>query len=289
MYKTDPLLVEKCKILRREGFSLGEIVKIVHLPKTTVYDNIYDVVLSLEGQERLKKVQKRITEENTRRINEFNIKYRKGKCIPGRIIIKPKGWTNELIFLIAHFMFDGEVQTHSCIYHNRNEALINKVKSSMRKVFKLHPRNRLNAETGVYRIAYHYVELADYMREKARELKKYVRVASLPEKKIFLRAFFDDEGNVRWRLNQRSIRGFQHNLEILKLIQNLLKDFKIESKIDEKYKEIVISRKPNLIKFRDKINFSKRVYINPKRKNSIWKQKLEKREILDKIINSYQQ
>jgi len=67
----------------------------------------------------------------------------------------------------------------------------------------------------------------------------------------------------------------------------LLKDFDIESKIDNKYQEIIISRKPNIIKFRDKINFSKGIYINPNRKNSIWKKKLEKREILDKIIDSY--
>jgi len=42
------------------------------------------------------------------------------------------------------------------------------------------------------------------------------------------------------------------------------------------------------VKFRDKINFLKGVYINPDRKNSIWKKKLEKREILDYTINSYQ-
>lgn len=68
----------------------------------------------------------------------------------------------------------------------------------------------------------------------------------------------------------------------------MLLDFGIESKIDEKYNEIVISRKENLIKFRDKINVSKGIYINPERKNSIWKRKLEKREILEMVINSYQ-
>jgi len=72
------------------------------------------------------------------------------------------------------------------------------------------------------------------------------------------------------------------------LVQKLLKDFDIESKIDNKYQEIIISRKPNIIKFRDKIDFSKGIYINPDRKNSIWKKKLEKREILNKIIDSYQ-
>jgi len=74
---------------------------------------------------------------------------------------------------------------------------------------------------------------------------------------------------------------------ILKLIRKLLKDFDIRSRIEEKGQEIVISGKENLLKFRDKINFSKGVYINPNRKNSIWKKKLEKREILNKTIVSY--
>ena len=108
----------------------------------------------------------------------------------------------------------------------------------------------------------------------------------MTKKKVFLQAFFDDEGSVHF--DKKLVRGYQYNLEILKLVQKLLKDFNIESRIDEKYKEIVISRKPNLIKFRNEINFSKGIYINPARKNSVWKRKLEKRKILDYLINSYQ-
>ena len=104
---------------------------------------------------------------------------------------------------------------------------------------------------------------------------------------LFLQAFFDDEGCIYIYGNNRKIRGFQYNLEILKLVQNLLKSFSIKSRIEEKGKEIVISGKENLIKFRRGINFSKGIYINPERKNSIWKKKLEKRKILDKVINSY--
>lgn len=272
---------EKCIILRHKGFTLGEIIKTTKLPKTTIFYHIKDIPLPVEVKERVKR-------ESTRRINEFNIKVRKGKCIPGRIVIKPKGWTPNLIFLTAHFMFDGEATGHSCIYHNRSGALINRVRFSMKKVFNLKPHTLLNKETGVHRISYHYVELADYIRIKIEKLKKYIRTASLLEKKIFLKVFFDDEGCVRLKQRKRLVRGYQHNLGILKLVQKLLKDFDIESKIDQKYNEIVISRRPNLIKFRNKINFSKGIYINPNRKNSIWKKKLEKREILDHIINSYQ-
>jgi hypothetical protein len=201
-------------------------------------------------------------------------------------VIKPEGWTNELIFLISHFMFDGEIRNHSCVYNNRNRVLIDQVNSLMEKVFKLQSHYWLNRTTGVSRIYYSHVELAQYVKEKSEKLKQYIKKASLLKKKVFLKAFFDDEGSVHF--DKRLVRGFQHNLEILGLVQKLLKDFNIESKIDNKYQEIIISRKPNIIKFRDEINFSKGVYINPDRKNSIWNQKLEKREILNKIINSYQ-
>jgi len=279
MYKTDPLLIEKCRTLRRKGFTLGEIIKVTQLPKTTVFDHIQNIPLSTKRK-------KEIQEDAIKRITEFSRK-RKGKCIPGRIVIKPKGWIKELIFLTAHFMFDGEIRHSRCVYQNRNTALIDLVKKYMESIFHLTPYYKFYKESGVHRISYHYVELADYIKRRAQGLKKYIKTALLSEKKIFLRSFFDDEGCVYKYRNNRKIRGYQHNLEILTLIKELLKDFDIKSRIEEKGQEIVISRKENLIKFRNKINFSKGIFINPNRKNSIWKNKLEKREILDYIINLY--
>ncbi len=181
-------------------------------------------------------------------------------------------------------MFDGEIRYGSCVYQNRNIALVNKVKDLMQKIFNLKPYNKFYEETGVHRISFHYVELADYFREKVKELKKYITNSSLLEKKIFLQVFFDDEGcaYIYIRGNNRKIRGYQHNLETLRLIQAILQDFDIKSRIEEKGQEVVISGKPNLIKFRDKINFSKGIFINPERKNSIWKKKLEKEKFFKK-------
>lgn len=269
---------EKCRNLRNRGFTLGEIVKTTKFPKTTIYYHIKNIPLPLDIIERIKR-------ENTKRITKFN-KERKGKCIPGRIVIKSKEFTNKLVFLVAHFMFDGEITSHSCIYHNRSKTLADKVKFQMREVFKLQPRDLLNKDTGVRRISYHHVELASYINKKSQELKNYIKIASLSKKRIFLQAFFDDEGSIHF--DKRLVRGYQHNLEILTLIKKLLKDFDIESSIDEKYQEIVISRKINLIKFRDKINFSKGIYLNPNRKNSIWKKKLSKQTLLNTVLSSYQ-
>jgi len=279
MYKTAPLLIQKCRTLRKDGFSLGDIVRVVHLPKTTVYDYIRDIDLSPEVKNRLKQA-------GIKQLVEFSHK-RKGKCIPGRIVPKPKGWSCDLIYLIAHFMFDGEITAHSCVYNNCNEVLIDGVRFLMKKVFDLEPYVYLNKVTGVHRISYHYVELAIYVQKRSKELLQYIQNATEKEKMIFLKAFFDDEGCAYYWGNARKVRGYQKDLAILKLVQKLLNDFCIESRIEKKYKEIVISKKENLIKFQNIINFSKGVFINPDRKNSIWKRKLEKREILNRLINSY--
>jgi len=284
MRKTAPLLIQKCRILRKKGFTLREISKLTNIPFTTIYGHVSNVPFSLKLVENIKLKQI----ENTKRLIRFNIETRKGKCIPGRIVPKPKKWSSDLIYLVAHFMFDGEITAHSCIYNNRSEALIDGVRSTMKKVFNLEPHTYLNKETGVHRISYYYVELAIYTQKKSKELLKYIRKGNKREKMIFLKAFFDDEGCAGLWGRKRLVRGYQKDLKILELIQKLLKDFTIENKIDKKYKEIVISRKENLVKFQSIINFSKGVYINPDRKNSIWKRKLEKREILSKLISSYQ-
>lgn len=284
MYKTAPLLIQKCRVLRRKGFTLREISKLIKVPTTTIFDYVRDIPFSHKLKERIKLKQI----ENTKRLIKFNIETRKGKCISGRIVPKPKNWSCDLIYLMAHFMFDGEITSHSCVYHNRSGALIDGVRTVMKKIFNLEPYIYLNKETGVHRISYHYIELAIYAQKKSKELLKYIQKTNKKEKIIFLRAFFDDEGCTGLWKRKKLVRGYQKDLKILELVQRLLKDFNIHSKIDKKYKEIVVSRKENLVKFQNLINFSKGVFINPKRKNSIWKRKLEKRKILSKLINSYQ-
>ncbi len=258
---------------------MGEILNATNLPKTTVYGHIYDIPLSAKTKRKIKK-------EATTRLNNYIKKERKGKCLPGRNFLKPSQWSHELIFIISHFLFDGRIKHEGCEYYNRSDYLIEAVRTAVKNLLGLDSKI-YKRKFGVKQIRYYNVELGIYAEEKAKELFKYIKTASLQEKKVFLRSFFDDEGSVYIYKNIRLVRGFQHNLLILKLIEKLLKDFNIESRIDEKYKEIIIGRKENLIRFREKINFSEGICINHHRKNSVWKQSLEKREILDKAINSY--
>lgn len=108
---TDPLLIERCRKLRKRGFTLWKIIKATGLPKTTVYDHIYDIPLPPEIKEKIKS-------EARKRINEYIRRERKRKCMPGRVVPKPKDWTPDLVFLVSHFMFDGEINKGSCVYSN---------------------------------------------------------------------------------------------------------------------------------------------------------------------------
>ena len=277
---TNHLLVQKCKSLRKQGFTLGQIIEATDLPKTTVFEFIRNIPLSLKRQEEIK-------ESHIKRLKGVPSS-RKGKCWKGREIIFPTDWSDDLLFLTAHLMFDGRIQYNSCIYSNRSISLISAVEKLVEKIFKLKAHHYFYKKTGVHRIVYCHVNLAQYFKKKAQWLKTYIRNANKEEKRLFLRVFFDDEGCASVSGNKRRVRGYQDDLSMLRLIQKLLRDFDIQARIEEKYNEIVMSDKKNIIKFCNQINFSKGVYINPNRKNSVWKQKLEKREILNRMIAAYQ-
>jgi len=126
--------IEKCKRMRKNGFTLGEIVDRTGLPKTTIYDHIQGIPLCFKLQEKLE----RIKGENSRALLEFNIKERKGWR--RKVVSRVKGWSPELICLVAHFMFDGEIRNkNGCVYNNRNIALINRVENFMKEIFSLDP------------------------------------------------------------------------------------------------------------------------------------------------------
>lgn len=181
MYKTPSLLVEKCRILRKKGFTLSEIVKATKLPKTTIYGHVQDIPLSLELKERIQK-------ESTKRINDYIRKERKGKCMPGRIVPKPEYWSSELIFITSHFMFDGRIAAGGCEYYNRSNHLIQKMRKTMRKLLGLHSRI-YERDFGVKQLRYYYVELSAYIKKKALELLNYIKTVLPEEKRIFLRSF----------------------------------------------------------------------------------------------------
>lgn len=267
--------------LRKNGFTLGEIISKTGLSKTTIFHHIRSIQKSDVLKSKLRviilKKQKIITDR------------RRGKSIKSYSFLKPDEWNPVLVNLVAHFIFDGDIRATSSNYNNRNEVLISSVRDNMAKEIGVTDcKSYLNMHTGVIKLCYFNVEIASFIKSKIEELLKYIASANKKEKIYFLRAFFDDEGCITFENKKRVVRGYQHSLKILKTVQDLLCDFEIESKIVKKYFEIVISRKENLIKFQKLINFTEGVRVNGNRSNSIWKKSLEKRDILSKAIVSYQ-
>ena len=266
-----------CQELRVKGHTLGEISRITHRPKTTVYFHIRDIVRTKKLLEKIKNI----------RINLIRGKGpKRGKSLLGYKYKKFNQWTPSLVNLVAHMLFDGTIKREGVLYYNRSLALIINFKDKMKIIYDGKPRTYNN--NGVMRLAYHNVELGDFFKSKSIKLLNNITRLPIDFQLEFLKAFFDDEGSVDFRGMKRRIKGYQHNIKILNLIHKLLKNFKINSFIDRRFNEILITRKENIKKFAEEINFSRGLKVNGKRSNSVWKKSLEKRKILADLLASYQ-
>lgn len=267
---------QQCIELRQKDHTLNEIVRITGRSKTTVYFHIKDIDLSAEKRAAIR--------ANSRRRAMQLARSRKGKSARS---FKPFDvWTPPMVLLVAHLMFDGEILCRRCVYNNRSQALISRVQKLMRRCYSYDPAVRKVTKSGVTTIAYHNVALSAYLLHKANGLLTEIPHLSLRCRKEFLRAFFDDEGCMDFNGTTRRIRGYQKDKKILVLVQRLLQDFHISAKLQGK-NEIVITGKDGLRAFQNAINFSPGVCLNPKRTNSIWKQDIEKRTLLNQAIKSF--
>lgn len=247
--------------------------------KTSIYYHIKNIPLSdIKIQE--------IQRKKAFRINNLS-REKKGKS--KKTFKKFNSWDKKSVFLVSHFIFDGSINSQGCMYNNRNLELLRRVEGAMSKLYAFEPTRYTNLLTGVSRISYFNVALGSYIEGKATQLLANIESLSKNLKRELVRSFFDDEGCIDYRPKRRlrQVRGYQKDMHILLLIQKLLSHFAIESKISLP-NEIVIRGKENLQKFRKEINFSPGVYINGNRSNSIWKQNLEKRVILDRAIKTFQ-
>lgn len=267
-----------CIALRKKGYSIIEIMKVTGRAKSSIYTHIKDIPLSAERLSDIRKA-------SGKRIRKFAIA-RKGKSArPFRIF---NTWEPEKVLLIGHLLFDGELVHEGCRYNNRSEALIERVQLLMKELYDFEPKRFKNMDTGVDRISYYNVALGIFLRKKAKCLLIEVRKLPLECKRAFLRAFFDDEGCIDYRpkRNKRSVRGYQKDTKILKLVQILLLDLNIKSRV-VKPNEVIIVGKENLIRFEQEINFSQGIYMNGNRTNSRWKKHIEKRQLLRTAIESF--
>lgn len=274
---------QKCIELRNQNFTLGEMVKILGRPKTTIFFHISNLPRSKILQEKISAISSKYAKLNHSR----GLTPQKGKSALGRKYKEFAKWTPDLVNLVAHALFDGEIKYGGVIYNNRCKILIDGFESKMKLVYNFEPKFYLNKD-GVRRISYYNVELGSYFKSKKDKL--LIEIITLPREfqREFLRAFFDDEGSVDFRGKERRVKGYQYTDGILFLVQALLKNFEIISRVSTRFHELIISRRENIEKFAKEINFTKGIRVNGNRSNSVWKKSLEKRRILSMAISSYQ-
>jgi intein/homing endonuclease len=197
-------------------------------------------------------------------------------------------WTPELVLLVSHLMFDGEILKKRCYYNNRSKVLVERVEKIMIHIYDFPPKIFTDRVSGVYKIRYYNVALGNFLYTKAIELQENIVRLHKDGQREYLRAFFDDEGCMDYRpvRNLRQVRGYQNDRVVLKLVQQLLQNFDINSKL-QGTNEVVINGKENLKRFQEEINFSKGVCPNPNRTNSLRKDIIEKRTLLDQAIKSF--
>lgn len=282
---THPEFKEKCIELRNKNLTLGEIVLILDRPKTSIFWHIRNIPKSRLLKKKISSISSKYAKLNIIR----GLTPQKGESALGRKYKDFKEWTPSLVNLVAHAVFDGEIKYGGVIYHNRCGELVDNFKSKMKIIYDFDPKFIIK-KGDVKTISYHNVELGRYFKLKKDELLKSIFRWSIEFQREFLKAFFDDEGSVGFHMldHRRQVRGFQHNNRILYLVQNLLKNFGIDSKVDARFHEIIISRRENIDRYAKEINFSKGLRVNGKRSNSIWKKSLEKRKILADLLTSYQ-
>lgn len=274
-----PQIISDIVQMRNDGFTLGEIVAKTGLSKTTIFHHIQTISKS----DLLIRKLRQIVLEKQKAIAD----QRRGKSIKLYLFNRPQYWTDEFVNLVAHFLFDGRITRTSCIYYSRNSVLRDIITDNMAKLMNVSDYKLYDTLGGVKRVCYFHVEVASFIKNRGQGLLDYIVSAPESHKISFLRAFFDDEGCITFTGKKRLVRGYQHSGSMLILIKKLLADLGIESRIDEKYCELYISRRHNLLKFQQLIGFTPGVCVNGNRSNSIWKRSLEKREILRHAVNSY--
>lgn len=269
---------QRCVELRKKDYTLAEISRATGRPRASVFEYIRDIPLS---DQKLKCIR----DARAAQILEFIQKRRRKGA---KAFKRFRVWTVDTVFLVSHFLFDGEIRHGGCVYNNRSASLVNDVRARMKKISYIEPKLYANRITGVLSIRYFNVIFGEYIKDKSILLLNKIEQMPQDLQREFLRSFFDDEGCMDFNLatNIRRVRGYQKNTKILDLVEKLLGNFNIDARV-VRPNEVVITGKENLLKFQKEINFSRGVRINGNRPNSIWKKHLEKRRILKMAIESY--
>lgn len=267
---------ERCRRLRRRGYSIGHIASELKLSESTVHWHVKDIVLTVDQRERLRR-QKRML------MAHVNAR-RRGRPLHPVVFNRP-AWSKDLVHLIAHLSFDGRVDRYGCYYYSRNYAQVSHVKEALEALLEIAPKLRQRSN-GMWVVSYCNVAVADWLHQRESELLGVIR--SRPAWRLqWLQSFFDDEGHMHYVRSHRRVRASQKDRSVLRLAKSFLEEIGMRCRVDHKARAVEVTGRHNLEAFRRHINFSNGLCINGQRKNGHWHQDVSKRELLNLALSSY--
>ncbi len=267
---------QRCRTLRKQGRSIGQIAKTLRLSESTVHWHVKDIALTAVQREKLRS-QKRML------MAQVNAR-RRGRPLHPVAFRKP-AWSKALVHLIAHLSFDGRVDRYGCYYYSRSRAQVWHVKEAIESLLEISPKIRQRSN-GIWVAFYYNVAVAAWLQQKELELLDAIRYH--PNwRQQWLQSFFDDEGHVHIAKSTRRVRASQDDPSVLQLAKCFLEEIGIRCRVDRLARAVEITGRGNLEAFRRHINFSHGLQVNGLRKNSRWHRDVEKRELLDLALSSY--
>ena len=270
---------DRCRSLRKEGCSIGEIARTLQLSESTVHWHVRDISLTQGQRDHIR--------ERWRRVMVLVNAKRRGRPLKCVSFLKP-AWSKELVHLISHLTFDGRIDRYGCYYYSREYSQAFHVQRLLHRLLRVVAPIRRRADNGIWIVSFHHVQVAAWLAEREAELLSVLQAKNRPAWwRQWLQALFDDEGHVHVAGAIRRVRASQDNTTVLHRAKESLQTLGIQSRIDTHARAVEITGQENLARFSRCINFSPGIHVNPRRKNGLWNKAFEKRELLAVALQSY--
>ncbi len=267
---------QRCRVLRHEGFSIGQIAKIVKRSESTVHWHVRDITLTAPQRLQLRNQWRAV-------MVVVNAKRRGRPLKP--LLFRTPPWSRELVHLVSHLSFDGRVDRYGCYYYSRSYSQATHVKRLLQHLLGVRARMR-RKPNDVWVVSCYNVAVAAWLAGREGELLQVI-ARRIVWQQQWLQAFFDDEGHIHMNGGIRRVRASQKDTALLQIARTCLELFGIQSRIDQRAQAIEITGRKNLSGFQQHINFSPGIRVNGRRKNGLWDHSIEKRKLLEYALGSY--
>jgi len=172
----------------------------------------------------------------------------------------------KLATVIGHILGDGGIDKKKILHYcNTEEFLIKKFQNSIERVFHIKPMCKRKEASGIIRLRYPRLVsrallclFGEFSLGSKKRITTQIDRMPLWWKVRLIQALFDDDGSVINSNNYRAVSLKQKSKKIIGWVKKVLKQLNINSSLsfDGKCWQLRILNYIDLLKFRDKVNFS---------------------------------